>query len=80
MMFYTLHVVGITLFVLFYLILFFHFISFCYFILFYCTMMLWVVILRSYDVINLFSLADGIANSYSYYIVTDIMVTGVRCN
>ena len=42
--------------------------------------MLWVINLRSYDVINLFSLADGIANSYSYYIiVNNVMVTGVRC-
>ena len=39
--------------------------------------MLWAINLRSYDVTNLFCLADGIANSYScYIIVTDVMVTG----
>ena len=37
-------------------------------------------VLKACDVINLLSLADGIANSYSYCVnVTDVMVTGVRC-
>ena len=37
-------------------------------------------ILRSYDVINLLCLADGIAKAYSYCVnVTDAVVTGVRC-
>ena len=37
-------------------------------------------ILRSCGVINLLSLAGGLANFYSYCVnVTDVVVTGVRC-
>ena len=39
-----------------------------------------ICVLRSYDVVNLLCLADGIPKTYSYYVnVTAGVVTGVRC-
>ena len=81
MFLYTLDVIGILFYFLFYLILFLHFI-FALFYLLYYTLMLWVIICytlifwvfnsKSCDVINLVLLVDGIDNYCSSIYVTDV--------